>query len=176
MPASLDTADAYRACTLTSCRDPGNPQHHRLAMPGSRNRRVGYFCEWITITCPSPGWPPHFTGVSSVNWNITSSNGQTPGSEQIYALMVNATASVGNSRPHGRRHAIIVLVREETDPEAQHAALAALEQNLWEQPEVRQIAPVNPKLGLSDTLESAIADAPVHGIALVVYDTPLPNH
>ena len=96
--------------------------------------------------------------------------------DQIYAVLVNATAAAGNARVLGSRHAIIVLLREEDKANAEHAALATLERNLWEEPEVRRIAPVNPKLGLSEVLQGALINAEIHGVALVVYDNPLPSN
>jgi len=69
-----------------------------------------------------------------------------------------------------------VLVRENSAAEAEASARNVLDRNFWELPEVKQAAPLNPKLGVSQVAEDAITDAASHGVSLIVYDDPILPH
>ena len=100
-----------------------------------------------------------------------------PGSDEIiYVLLASATAGVGNAKTLGDRHPLIVLVREDSAEKAQRIALEGLARNFWELPEIKEVKPLNPKLGLGQNMEAAISDAAVHGISFIVYDDPIPKH
>jgi hypothetical protein len=76
----------------------------------------------------------------------------------------------------GNRHQIIALVRQATASEAENMAIDALSRTYWELPEVKRVAPLDPNLGISTTVEDAISDAAVHGVSLIVYDIPIAPH
>jgi hypothetical protein len=96
--------------------------------------------------------------------------------EQIYVLRVIATAGEGSTGIVGERHALIVLVREDSIEKAEQSAREALQENSWGFPEIEEISPLNPKLALSKTVEDAISDAAVHGFSLIVFNDPIPKH
>jgi hypothetical protein len=96
-------------------------------------------------------------------------------SDQIYVLKIIATACEGSAGITGERHDLIVLIREASIEEAGKAALARLKRNLWEHPEIREIVPLNPKLGVPQVLEDAISDAAIRGFSLLVYK-PISKH
>jgi len=96
--------------------------------------------------------------------------------ETIYVLRIIATAGAKSARMLGERYDIIVLVEEVLPEAAEQAAKQFIARSSWTQPEVQQIAPLAPKLGMSPILEKAVEDARKNGLAMIVYDTPVPKH
>jgi len=94
----------------------------------------------------------------------------------MYVLRLIATAGNGSTKIIGDRHALIVLVREDSTEKAEKAALEGLRQNCWEYAELQEIAPLEPKLGLSQAVEEAVNDAATHGFSLIVFNDPIPRH
>jgi hypothetical protein len=106
----------------------------------------------------------------------SSESSEVNDSERVYVLMVQATAGPGSAKIPGDRHALAILVRQNSEDEARGAAGDFLKQRSWELPEILQIAVVNPKLNLSKTIEDGLRDAHVHGVSMFVFTDPIPKH
>jgi hypothetical protein len=95
----------------------------------------------------------------------------TPGAT-VFVVTLQAVAGPDNSVPDGRRYALLVFARAETEAEAEAVALRGVEQLGWIKTKTLRSGEITDPDALPDDFRDSFRRAQAAGCAVIVYDQP----
>lgn len=98
----------------------------------------------------------------------------------VYALRIAAIAGPHCGKKLGDQHALLVMIRRNSEEEARRAVVELLNAHSWQSPEILQMKAIDvaeaEQANLAENTMHALRMAQAHGFSMVVFDDPIPKN